>query len=71
MAGKTAVVSGTDRPMLRGFVRDTAVPGARLNIDTAVNHGVSEYLNGMVYINGMESFWALLKRGYRGTFPHV
>ena len=35
-----------------------------------VKHSVSEYVNGMASTNGIESFWALLKRGYHGTFHH-
>ena len=33
-----------------------------------VNHSTGEYVNGMASTNGIESFWALLKRGYVGTF---
>ena len=33
-----------------------------------VNHKVGEYVRGQVTTNGIESFWALLKRGYVGTF---
>ena len=29
------------------------------------------YVRGMAHINGMESFWALLRRGYYGTFHHI
>lgn len=36
-----------------------------------VNHGSSQYVRGDVHINGMESFWALLKRGYVGTFHRM
>ena len=35
-----------------------------------VKHSISEYVNGMAHTNGIESFWALLKRGYQGTFHH-
>lgn len=35
-----------------------------------VNHSVSEYVNGMASTNGIESVWAVLKRGYHGTFHH-
>jgi len=31
-----------------------------------VCHSVGEYVNGQVHTNGIESFWALLKRGYYG-----
>ena len=36
-----------------------------------VNHSTGEYVDGMVQVNGEESFWALLKRGYYGTRPRV
>ena len=36
-----------------------------------VNHSISEYVNGQAHTNGVESFWALLKRGYHGTFHHM
>ena len=35
-----------------------------------VNHSVGEFVNGMASTNGIESFWAILKRGYYGTFHH-
>ena len=37
----------------------------------AVKHSAREYVNGMAHTNGIESFWALLKRGYHGTFHHI
>lgn len=33
-----------------------------------VKHSVGEYVRGQAHTNGVESFWALLKRGYYGTF---
>ena len=35
-----------------------------------VNHSMSEFVNGMASTNGIESVWAVLKRGYHGTFHH-
>ena len=35
-----------------------------------VNHSMGEFVNGMASTNGIESVWALLKRGYHGTFHH-
>ena len=32
-----------------------------------VRHSAGEYVNGKASTNGIESFWALLKRGYYGT----
>ena len=34
----------------------------------SVKHSVSEYVRGQAHTNGVESFWALLKRGYKGTY---
>ena len=36
----------------------------------AANHSAGEYVRGKAHTNGIESFWALLKRGYYGTFHH-
>ncbi len=36
----------------------------------SVNHSAGEYVNGMAHTNGIESVWAVLKRGYSGTFHH-
>ena len=35
---------------------------------SSVNHSVNEHVRGMVHINGIESFWAVFKRVYQGTF---
>ena len=35
-----------------------------------VNHSAKEYVNGMAHTNGIESVWALLKRGFHGTYHH-
>ena len=35
-----------------------------------VNHSAGEFVNGMANTNGIESVWAVLKRGYHGTFHH-
>ena len=32
-----------------------------------MNHSVGEYVRGQARINGIEEFWAMLKRGYVGT----
>ena len=74
-------MEATDASALQGFVRDTVAPGATLYTDEAaayrgmpeydheaVNHSAGEYVRDMAHTNGMESFWAMLKRGYHGTF---
>ena len=32
---------------------------------------MGEYVDGMAHTNGIESFWAMLKRGYHGTFHQI
>ena len=77
------VVPGTDKPTLQGFIIDRTADGATVHTDEhgsyqgmpfdheAVNHGVGEYVRGQAHINGMESFWSMLKRGYTGTFHKI
>ena len=36
-----------------------------------VKHSVKEYVNGMAHTNGIESFWALLKRDYYCTYHRM
>ncbi len=78
-----AVVRGTDALSLQGFVMERVAEDAKLYTDDGagykgirydrevVNHSVSEYVRGQAHTNGIESFWALLKRGYHGTFHHI
>ncbi len=40
------------------------------NPHEAVCHSVSQYVHDQAHNNGMESFWAMLKRGYQGTFHY-
>lgn len=39
-----------------------------LSHHSAINHSAGEYVRGYIHINGMESFWALLKRGHYGIY---
>ncbi len=34
----------------------------------SVKHSVGEFVNGIAHTNGVESFWAMLKRGYQGVY---
>lgn len=64
---------------LQGFVEDNTEEETTVYTDDAkayvgldrphqtVCHSVGEYVKGMAHTNGMESFWALMKRGYSGT----
>lgn len=42
----------------------------RLHHET-VNHSAGEYVRGKAHTNGVESFWAMLKRGYMGVFHDI
>ncbi len=77
-------VSKTDASTLLGFVNANVEAGSTVYTDDAnayagmidykhetVKHSVKEFVNGMVHTNGMESLWALLKRGYVGTYHRM
>ena len=34
----------------------------------ALNHSVGEYVRGMAHTNGIESFWATLRRAHKGVY---
>ena len=36
----------------------------------AVKHSVGEFVRAMAHTNGMESHWAMLKRGHDGVYHH-
>ena len=75
-------VADTGATTLQGFVVAHAAPDAKVYTDegsaytgmprdhAAVNHSAREYVRGPVHTNGIESFWAMLKRGYIGTYHH-
>ena len=42
--------------------------GADVAEHRSVNHSKKQYVSGETYTNGVESHWALLKRGYHGTY---
>ena len=78
---KMWVVRG-EGPKLSRFVESNVERGTMIYTDEAssyrsldhheaVTHGIGEYVRGQATINGMESFWALLKRGYTGTFHRM
>ena len=79
------VVDRVNSRTLVGMVVDHAEPGSTVYTDEhrgyrplggrydhgTVKHSVGEYVDGMAHTNGVESFWALLKRGYHGTYHHM
>ena len=76
------VVENTDKETLQGFVHEHVQDGAKIFTDesrayegllnhSTVRHSVAEYVNGQAHTNGVESFWAMLKRAHKGTFHRL
>ena len=77
---KAKVVENTDAKTLQKFVADSAADGATVFTDDAaaykgmpfehesVRHSVGEYVRDMAHTNGIESFWATLKRAHKGVY---
>jgi transposase-like protein len=75
-------ISSLSKAYLQRFVRANAREGATVVTDAfrsyaglsdaythkTVNHSVGEYVRDQAHTNGIESFWALLKRGHYGIF---
>ncbi|MCY4497381.1 MAG: IS1595 family transposase [Rhodospirillaceae bacterium] len=78
-----AVVESTDADTLQGFVAEHAAPGATVYTDEhgayrgmpyeheTVTHSAGEYVKGDAHTQGIESFWAMLKRAHKGTFHKI
>ena len=79
------VVKNTDRETLHAELKKRAAKGSKIFTDAlpayrgmdeaiytheAVDHAV-EYVRGQVHTNGLENFWALLKRTIKGTYVSV
>lgn len=80
---KASMLKNTSREDIHGFITSNVAPGSNLYTDeflsyrgltdykhSAIQHSRGEYVNGDVHTNGMESLWALFKRGYVGVFHH-
>ena len=78
---RVSVVTSANKRVLKGFVRQHAKQGSVLYTDElpsyngmweffhdSVAHSRGEYVRDDVHINGMESFWALIKRGHKGVY---
>ena len=80
------VIPDTKAVALTKLVADHVDPGIEVFTDEArgylplskmgyrhssVSHSIGQYVDGMAHTNGMESFWAMLKRGYHGTFHQM
>lgn len=79
---KAKPINGTDKRTLEGFVSASVQSGSAVYTDEhqgykdlkraykheAVHHSVGEYVRDQAHTNGVESFWAMLKCGYQGTY---
>lgn len=81
---QAAVLPGVKRAKLHGHVHSTVQPGSTVYTDALPSYtGLDEdfdhatidhaekYIVGRVHTNGIENFWALLKRGLHGTYVSV
>ena len=72
--------------MLASFVVDAAEAGSQVFTDehagyrplgllgfdhSTVAHSVGEWVSGQAHTNGIDSFWAMLKRGCHGTYHQM
>ncbi len=82
---KAMPIANTSQKTLQDAIHSNVQVGAQLYTDDhrgycglnsifyrhqSVNHSAKEYVNGMAHTNGIESVWAVLKRGHNGTFHH-
>ena len=80
---KAFPVANTTGETLQSSIAKNVNPGATVCTDEhggysglrgydhhVVSHGAGKYVDGMASTNGVESVWAVLKRGYYGTFHH-
>ena len=78
---RARTIAGTDAQHLQSAVRAEVQAPAKLYTDghtaykglseydhQTVDHAAGEYVRLQAHTNGIESFWAVLKRGYYGTF---
>ncbi|MYD24491.1 MAG: IS1595 family transposase [Gemmatimonadetes bacterium] len=80
---KALPIANADKPTLHGIIKANVETGATVYTDEwaayrnlvgyrheAVSHSAGEYVREQAHTNSAEAFWALLKRGYIGTFHH-
>ena len=76
---RAKVIDSADALTLKRFVLDNIDHGTKIYTDEAtayeglqghraVKHSAGEYVKEMAHTNGIESFWSMLKRAYKGTF---
>ena len=78
-----AVVEGTDAKTMHAFIEERVDQSAKVFSDDhagyvgmvmdheSVRHSSGEFVRGEVHTNGIESFWAMLKRAHKGTYHKI
>ena len=81
---RAEVIDNTRKTTLHSFIGENVEAGSTVYTDDFksyrklegyehefVRHSVSEYVEEMAHINGVESFWSMLKRAHKGTFHKI
>ena len=78
---KAMPVQTTDKDTLHRIIKESVKDGSTVYTDEhrgylglegyshqTVKHSAKQYVNGMAHTNGIESVWAVIKRGYNGIY---
>jgi len=76
------VIGEVEREQVNAFVDEHSAEDADVYTDgstmyksrknhESVSHDVGEFVRGQVHTNGVESFWAMLKRAYMGVYHRL
>jgi len=80
---KAVIAQNVDGRTIKSCIEGQVTPGSDLYTDEhavyrgvvgvnhrSVNHSAKQFVDGMAHTNGIESVWAVLKRGFYGTYHH-
>ena len=79
---RVKVIPDTTKETLRAFIDENDAVDAEkftdenrsyqgMNNHKTVNHSLGKWVNEMAHTNGLESFWAMFKKGFHGTFHRM